>query len=421
MTLLNLPAEIRNMIWVKVVDDLRRPYKHVNPIDDDLTALQVLRRTCRQVDREVSSFFFSTSIFVVLRPQAWRGRLWLQRIGPRNRMLIRIIKLDAENARWDFERDPFDAAFIEAESWAFFLQNVPNLDHLKFAFSECGFSYWGDIFSVQDVVELPSASSLVTALTRMSHLKSLGLASIDIGMLHAILTLPCLTILHIGHLHRHASSDHKQLGGECPRLESLRVGVAPQGSWISKVPPFAQSRQSSRAFYIEALATTHLLYPVNIGGFTLRLSRLHDLHEDVSSITIVDRDAFRDLVGRCTRLRLLGLGLDVNGSDHLDHLPPSLEKIALICHGDFSQEVLIDKLRCLQQRCISLTSVTIFISWWKPRRDWSSMDLGSRYDTLFDHLQILSLEGIEIHCVIRMRQLRPDGHWMFNHYQLREL
>ena len=405
-----LPTEIRKIIWAEVVN-LACPHRtRINPIRRNLSILQSLRRTCREIDHDVSLHFFTSTTFVIAGAQVWRARTWLRRIGARNRSLIRFLILQSVNCDWSRDAITWvsspEAVFVQAEYWATLLQEMPNLCRLQFTqWARHGPQYWDHIFSTQRSRDFLPSHSLCTAICKASDLRTLEIAGIDIRALLSVATLPSLEFLRVERLSATRRYVKKQTGCRFPSLQVLQVGVDSQIAEIYK-----EKIKKFRKTPIEAPIKGHLLSPLNIEGSTLRFSQVCDagLGYDMDPFMFsyhrhhVSSDPFGSLVRRCPKAQHLGLSIKKSQIDRIDYLPKSLETITLELPRPIrDQEALTKKIRDFRQRCTRLRSITVFIKWEESRPFPSPASSIDCYKTFIEYLQDLSREGIEVHCIIR--------------------
>ena len=401
---MELPAEIREIIWAKAVNPFHPFPAQIDPVDGILNTVQALRRACREIDQEVSVYFFTSSGFFISSSRAWRGRMWLRRIGARNRLLIRKLILNADHAPWASESQALrervskmpDDAFLAAENWAALLRELPNLHRLRFTHDLAGSTYWHGMFMTQHSSDILPSSSLYTAIKKMASLHTLEIPCIDVDALHNIVALHPLQSLRVTRLYRYCEHNREGIEYDNLTLPYLQVGMDSQISWVCENIIYPRLFKSQRTY--NQVMTKHQLTPLIMEGFTFKFSQLPNL--GVDRVVSVSSGAFHTLVSRCTKLEYLGLSLDDTEVDRFDCFPGSIETLVLKLIGRFNGQAFMSKLREVRQRCAKLRSLTVFIDCEKRRRVPMPAALITRYKTMFQCLQDLSREGIETHCVV---------------------
>lgn len=151
--LLNLPPEIRIMIW-KAAWSLDDVYGRYNVEDHttveytyaQLPAICKLGRICRQIRNEVFEEFFNRTLFVRYTNMEWYLRLSLSHLRSRNQMVLPVLvmifsspfllqnvrHLSLHWPRFDLRYDPFLPHAMRR------LANAPKLETVEIVFTESG-------------------------------------------------------------------------------------------------------------------------------------------------------------------------------------------------------------------------------------------------------------------------------------------
>ena len=378
--LLLLPTELRNMIWKSVVKMGRQPNLCFNPAHDQ-SPLVNLRRTCRQIDWEISSVFFPSMVLEVgpyLESQK-RALGWLRTISTRNRSAIQNIVLKARDRSWTllyywllYTEDSGEQESVQirkVKNWILLLKRVPQIRNLVIHYMKCkedSQSYVEKDYS-QFAVATESYEDFGTLLQGMPNLETLSFLEVrdmdeEILLASEYFRLKTLRI----DISRWLDVVLPEQSHLCPSLRHLQIGkfqahpLVPQLQIHPyrkmKPPPFESNFSSSPADPCPENSSSNS-HTVQVQAICDWFEHYGELEEEVKYSPCILKNY----------PNLTYLGLECGSSSiPLDDFPASLEMVTLIFYQTVDFRQLTFRLRTLQKRC-KLKSITIAVNYWTPR------------------------------------------------------
>ena len=230
--LLQLPAELRDMIWKLCAKAQSSRYSMKTGGFDPTTSsslLHPLRATCRTINIEISPHVFNHTLFIASNRGIWHRRffIWLERIGTNNRLAIRRLCPICET-----EVDTYNHPSIEAQKCARVLKELPNLREISFPdLWGRDVDYWQKVISSHELSQDPFITEsccpeLSTALQSCSEISSWTCSCGMVPLVIFAVATPSLQALQID-LSGNNDQNLTRIFNLCPSLRYLQLGCFP--------------------------------------------------------------------------------------------------------------------------------------------------------------------------------------------------
>ena len=398
--LLQLPPEIRDMIWAQSAG-INRPHQFYDPTTGR-QPIHPLRLTCHFINDEASPRIFNLTNISLDQWETSHQRffIWLKRIGEVNRLAIHRFR-PVYTPGPLFEVDP---AGYGARKWAHVLYALPNVRHLTF--SNCGdlaLMYWRAVIEQERLLSTGfrirgDTHELRTIAQSCSNLVSW---SMERGLATSVMFIIEARSLRALQINLRGNEGWSTItsDGTYRHLEYLHLGYFPDFVWRD-----LGSEGRSLCKPPEALEPVHLnklqeLYCFHIvrRPSGVNVGVLYDLGIEFGDNNVSDFDTSRFLEA-CPNLTYLALDCGRNYS-LIDHVPDTLKTVALLFDHTVVMEVLKHKLTLLQETCRNLVVVAIFVNLC-TKGDWDEK-IGQSLEPVLQALETLKQRGVHVTCFAR--------------------
>ena len=392
--LLELPRELRDVIWIFYVLDWARLSQHINPVVYLPDSPAKLLQTCHQIHDEVSAHFYSSPIFYLYAPH--QSLQWIKNIGVHNASLIRNLILKSSFLSMDSNGA---GRILAVETWASVLRAMPNLRQLTFDHESEGPNWSTLAYKNQDSQEHSlSLSSAIQELTQLESLSYVGGRSCNLEVLSS---KPRLRSLRITHAALITKSPLEKLHQELNFLKILQLGNGfvhrskwPLGcNWETFAPTTLFSSPQKLFTNSQAL----WLVEDRGGSSSVSVSIRYDYNLP-DHLPTRGASNLKWLLSSVPNLAYLGLECGVDSSI-LETIPSSVEYLALAITKLDDAGRIADQLQKLPTRCHSLKLLEIAVI---AEKDGGSNTL-SNGSPVQRVLQTLQSAGIAIQYVVNER------------------
>ena len=393
--LLDLPRELREVIWKNTVLEWIGASDCINPIVHLTNSPAKLLRSCHQIHEEVSALFYGTPVYYLYAPH--HAYQWVASIGARNSGLIRKLILRGSFLSMDADGP---GRLLAVETWATVLRAMPNLRQLTFDHESDG-PNWSDLaYRSPGHQEYSfSLSGAIQGLTQLESLSYLGGRYCNLELLKSKPELRSLRITQAALITKGPLDDCQE------ELRFLKIfelgnmfaydGWRTEWNWQTLAP--ATYHWFPDLHYCKSQA---LLLMEKLGGSSrLSVAIRYDLSTPTKSTAAAGVSNLNWLLSNVPNLTYLGLEYGADSSS-IAVIPESVQYLALAIPGVDSTGRMAYQLGNLKVRCKNLQSLGIMISHYEKMSDDGTAD---QKNPLNQALQSLRTAGVDVQVVIRKR------------------
>ena len=394
--LLQLPAEIRDMIWIISARIQNKMHHFEDETYNPTTSHELihpLRVTCRMINMEVSPRIFNFTEISLDEYERSHARFftWLERIGEPNRLAIHRFRpiYTAETA----------PSAVSARKWARVLKALPNLLHIYFPSREdLDPGYW------QEAIENDRSPLTGFRITEVDHevrtvscfhsnVVSWSMKRGSASMIGHIVAIDSLRALQISL--KDYQREHVILPkGPFRSLKHLHLGWFPGSVWCHFASDSRSLCEPPKALqpghFYKASEPQRIQSISHTSRIHVRL--LHDLTFAFGDDNALAID-FSPLLKDCPNLTYLALECGRN-CGLMDHFPETLETMALLFDFTVDMETLANKLLSVPGVCRKLAVLAIIVNWCK-KDEWDK-EVRDRPEPLICALETLKRRGIHV-------------------------
>ena len=392
--LLDLPRELRDLIWEHMVFDWIGVSDYVNPDLPLCNSPSRLSQACRQIHAEVSPLFYGVPMFYLFAPH--KAKEWIRRIGPYNSGLIRNLTLKSCFLSMDANQA---GRIIAADAWANVLRAMPDLRELTFD-HEVSSPNWSDMaFKVN---QMEYSSALSNALRGLTRLESISYVRGRTCNMELLKSKPHLRHLRVTHA---ALVSHVPMDDYCREFRSLKVlqlGKIFEDTRVWTTDTDWHMLNSSTTQFLRGLQRASfrsLLIVEDRGGIkVLSMKIKYDLGT-ATKPTDRSNDDMRRLFSHMPTLSYLGLDGGVDASA-LAEIPVTVEHLVLSFAENEDTELVAHQISRLKERCEKLKCLDIAVS---ESQVVSKDATKSQSRSLHNALLQLRCAGVHVQYVMRNR------------------
>ena len=351
LSILEIPRELRDVIWMFYVFDWAGDSKYINPGLCFPNSPAKLLRTCRQIHAEVSVHFYSSPVFYLHAPH--QSSQWIEKIGVYNASSIRNLILKSSFLSMDSNGA---GRILAVETWASVLRAMPNLRQLTFDHESDGPNWSSLLYKDQGSQEHSLAlSSAIEDLTQLESFSYVGGRSCNLEVLSS---KPKLRSLRITHAALITKSPLENLHQKLNFLKILQLGNGferrSKWDWGS----FAPTTYTLKLNKIFTSSQALWLVEDRGGSSSVSVSIRYDYrlpdHQPIGGGNL------KWLLSSVPNLTYLGLECGVDSSV-LEAIPPSVEYLALALTELDDAGRIAEQLRRLPTRCQLLKLLEIAV------------------------------------------------------------